>query len=164
MVHAKTLLAVAAAFLVGCLSHGAAAAPKRQNAPSPILQKQLQEMRTAILRAWDPGGFEGTITVRVHLKRDGTVDGSPEIVSDPTDAVHYQAAATSAVRAASNASTHVFSNPLAIGSARSVIRKKPARWWIRTRIRTRRSATSRSKISSSSIIRAYAAAVCNAIS
>jgi colicin import membrane protein len=99
MVRAKTLLAVAAAFLVGCLSHGAAAAPKRQNAPSPILQKQLQEMRTAILRAWDPGGFEGTITVRVHLKRDGTVDGSPEIVSDPTDAGHYQAAATSAVRA-----------------------------------------------------------------
>jgi hypothetical protein len=99
MVHAKTLLAIAAAFLVGCLNHGAAAAPKRQTAPSPILQKQLQEMRTAILRAWDPGGFEGTITVRVHLKRDGTVDGSPEIVSDPTDAGHYQAAATSAVRA-----------------------------------------------------------------
>ena len=99
MVHAKTLLVVAAAILVGCLNHGAAAAPKRQNAPSPILQKQLQEMRTAILRAWDPGGFEGTITVRVHLKRDGTVDGSPEIVSDPTDAGHYQAAATSAVRA-----------------------------------------------------------------
>ena len=97
MVRANTLLAVAAAFLVGC--HAAAAAPKRQTAPSPILQKQLQEMRTAILRAWDPGGFEGTITVRVHLKRDGTVDGSPEIVSDPTDAGHYQAAATSAVRA-----------------------------------------------------------------
>jgi hypothetical protein len=99
MVHAKTLLAVAAAFLVGGVSHGAVAAPKKQGAPPAILQKQLQEMRTTILRAWDPGGFEGTITVRVHLKRDGTVDGSPEIVSDPTDAAHYQAAATSAVRA-----------------------------------------------------------------
>ena len=99
MVHAKTLLAVAAAFLVGCVSHGAAAAPKKQGAPAPTLPKQLQEMRMAILRAWDPAGFEGTITVRVHLKRDGSLDGSPEIVSDPTDAVHYQAAATSAVRA-----------------------------------------------------------------
>ena len=99
MVRAKTLLAVAGAFLIGCSSHGAAAAPKRPNGPPATLQKQLQEMRTAILRAWDPAGFEGTITVRVHLKRDGTVDGSPEIVSDPTDAGHYQAAATSAVRA-----------------------------------------------------------------
>ena len=99
MVRAKTLLAVAGAFLIGCSSHGAAAAPKRPNGPQATLQKQLQEMRTAILRAWDPAGFEGTITVRVHLKRDGTVDGSPEIVSDPTDAGHYQAAATSAVRA-----------------------------------------------------------------
>jgi hypothetical protein len=99
MVRAKTLLAVAVAFLVGCSSHGAAAAPKRPNGPPATLQKQLQEMRTAILRAWDPAGFEGTITVRVHLKRDGTVDGLPEIVSDPTDAAHYQAAATSAVRA-----------------------------------------------------------------
>ena len=99
MVRAKTLLAAAVAFLVGCLSHGAVAAPKRPSAPPPTLQKQLQAMRTAILRAWDPAGFEGTITVRVHLKRDGTLDGSPEIVSDPTDAAHYQAAATSAVRA-----------------------------------------------------------------
>jgi len=99
MVHAKTLLAIAAAFLVGLVSDGAAAPPKRQTPPPATLQKQLQAMRTAILRAWDPAGFEGTITVRVHLKRDGTVDGSPEIVSDPTDAAHYQAAATSAVRA-----------------------------------------------------------------
>jgi hypothetical protein len=99
MVRAKTLLAVAAALLGGWLSHGAIAAPKKPAAPAATLQKQLQEMRTAILRAWDPGRFEGTITVRVHLKRDGSVDGSPEIVSDPTDAAHYQAAATSAVRA-----------------------------------------------------------------
>jgi hypothetical protein len=101
MVRATTLFAVAAAFLVGCLSHGAAAAPKQENAPPPAapLQKQLQAMRTAILRAWDPAGFQGTITIRVHLKRDGTLDGSPAIVSEPTDAAHYQAAATSAVRA-----------------------------------------------------------------
>ncbi|HTO61610.1 MAG TPA: hypothetical protein VMM15_10190 [Bradyrhizobium sp.] len=99
MVRAKTLSAVAAAFLIGCWSHGAAAAPKKPNAPAVTLQKQLQEMRTAVLRGWDPAGFEGTITVRVHLKRDGSLDGSPEIVSDPTDAAHYQAAATSAVRA-----------------------------------------------------------------
>ena len=99
MVRAKTLSAVAAAFLIGCWSYGAAAAPKKQNAPAVTLQKQLQEMRMAILRGWDPAGFEGTITVRVHLKRDGSIDGSPEIVSDPTDAAHYQAAATSAVRA-----------------------------------------------------------------
>ena len=99
MVRAKTLLAIAAAFLVGCASHGAAAAPKKQGAPAATLQRQLQEMRMAILRAWDPAGFEGTITVRVHLKRDGSLAGSPEIVSDPTDAAHYQAAATSAVRA-----------------------------------------------------------------
>ena len=99
MVRARTPSAVAAALLIGCWSHGAAAAPKKQNAPAATLQRQLQEMRTAILRAWDPAGFEGTITVRVHLKRDGSLDGSPEIVSDPTDAAHYQAAATSAVRA-----------------------------------------------------------------
>ena len=99
MVRAKTLLAVAGAFLLGCSSHGAIAAPKKQGAPSPILQKQLQAMRAAIVKTWDPAGFQGTITVRVHLKRDGTLDGLPQIVSEPTDAAHYQAAATSAVRA-----------------------------------------------------------------
>jgi hypothetical protein len=99
MTRAKTLLAVIGACLVGCSNHGAAAAPKRQDAPSPTLQKQLQAMRAAIVRTWNPAGFQGTITVRVHLKRDGTLDGSPQIVSEPTDADHYQAAATSAVRA-----------------------------------------------------------------
>jgi hypothetical protein len=99
MVRAKTLLVIAGAFWLGCSNHGAIAAPKREGAPPPTLQKQLQAMRAAILRAWDPAGFQGTITIRVHLKRDGSLDGSPEIISEPTDAAHYQAAATSAVRA-----------------------------------------------------------------
>jgi hypothetical protein len=97
MVRAKTLLGVAGALLLACSIHGAIAAPKKGGPPT--LQKQLQAMRTAVVKTWDPAGFQGTITVRVHLKRDGSLDGSPEIVSDPTDAAHYQAAATSAVRA-----------------------------------------------------------------
>jgi hypothetical protein len=97
MVRAKTLLGVAGALLLACSIHGAIAAPKKGGPPT--LQKQLQAMRTAVVKTWDPAGFQGTITVRVHLKRDGTLDGLPQIVSEPTDAAHYQAAATSAVRA-----------------------------------------------------------------
>lgn len=100
----KKLIAVAATLLLGFANAGVAA-PRRDGAPSttarpkPSLQKQLEAMRSAIVKAWNPAGFDGKIVVRVRLKRDRSIDGLPEIVSDPMDAAHYQAAAISAVRA-----------------------------------------------------------------
>jgi hypothetical protein len=82
-----------------------AAGPKRQDAPLTVkqgtpLQKQLEAMRTAIRRNWNqPVGSKENIVVRIRLKRDGSLDGEPQVISQPTDEPNYQVTAASVVRA-----------------------------------------------------------------
>jgi hypothetical protein len=63
-----------------------AAGPKRQDTPVTVkqgmpLQKQLEAMRTAIRRNWNqPVGSKGNIVVRIRLKRDGSLDGEPQVI------------------------------------------------------------------------------------
>jgi hypothetical protein len=105
MDRVKNRLAVTGALLVGFSTLAAAAGPKQQD-PSTVnllSQEQLQAVRTAIVRNWFALGYNGRIIVRFRLKRDGTLDGPPQITSTPSDDPKYQAAAKSAVRAVTQA-------------------------------------------------------------
>lgn len=100
-----TRSAVAGVLLFGFANGVLAAGPKQQDAlpatatPNALLQKQLEAMRTAIVRSWYPAGYQGKIVVRLRLNRDGSLDGSPQVVSPPSDEPNYKLAAASAVRA-----------------------------------------------------------------
>jgi hypothetical protein len=106
MVRATMRGLVAGMLALGCWSGVLAAGPKQQDAPAvrvkpatPV-QKQVEAMRTAIVRNWNaPVGYQGKILVRIRLKRDGSLEGPPEIVSPPSDEPNYKMAAASVVRA-----------------------------------------------------------------
>jgi hypothetical protein len=101
--RATYLSAIAGAVSLG-FSNGVVAAEPEAVLPVDMLQaaafdKQAAAMRARIAMKWKPSAYQGTILVRIRLKRDGTLDGSPQIMSPPSAAAEYPAAAESILRA-----------------------------------------------------------------
>lgn len=99
-------LAVAVALFVGFSTIAGAAGLKQQDPSSAnaSLRKQQEAMRAAIVRNWLPSlRYKGRIIVKLHLNRDGTLDGPPQMASPPSDDPNYQVAAASVLRAVTRA-------------------------------------------------------------
>lgn len=67
-----------------------------QPASAPLTQAEIDAFRSVIVN-WSPPTGAPALDIRIRLKRDGTIDGAPEIVSTGTGAI-FDAARNSEIR------------------------------------------------------------------
>jgi hypothetical protein len=68
------------------------------NQKEPLSIEEVDAMKAAMAKNWDPSGYKGIVTVRVRLNPDGRLSAEPQIVTKSDDS-KFPAASNSALRA-----------------------------------------------------------------